>query len=116
MHLADQQYEEALVELGRALEETNWRPDVPLGWTLEKGGRSKLIALALLFYETHKPKLRAIFCDGDQLRPSIQVGADAATHLATHLTGLSWIEAAVVAPLANYLCHIGMSSLCKNAE
>jgi hypothetical protein len=116
MDSTEQQYEDALVELGKALVSVGWRPDVPMGSTLEHGGRSKLIALALLFYEAHKPKLRHALCEGGEVRLGIQVGTEVAAHVAAHLSGLQWLEAALVTPLANYLCHRGLSSFCKGDE
>jgi hypothetical protein len=106
-----------LLDLGEALEEIDWRPKGAAGRALEKRDRrSRLLGMARTYLKMHEQKLRTALCSRGKVRPSIQLGADVITHVSAHLGGLDWIAAALVTPLANLLCHVGLSSFCVEAS
>ena len=107
-------YDQALSDLGKSLEEMGWRPNVPIGKTLDTDGGPQLRwrVWGLLFIEANKKGLQTALCSEGKVRPGISLGAEVATHVAGHLSGLSWVESAVVGPLANVLCHLGLTKFC----
>ncbi len=113
--MSDAEYDKALVELGRSLQQAGWRPDIPLGSTLDadEGSHYKWRVWALLFVEANKKGLQTALCKEGKVRPGIGVGTEVAVHVASHLSGLTWIESAVAGPLANVLCHLGLTKFCE---
>src|SRR4051794_8641179 len=114
--MSNADYDQALVELGRSLHQAGWRPDIPLGSTLDadEGNHYKWRVWALLFVETNKKGLQTALCKEGKVRPGIGLGTEVAVHVASHLSGLTWIESAVAGPLANVLCHLGLTTFCES--
>jgi hypothetical protein len=112
---APAEYDQALTDLGKALEELGWRPDIPLGTALDSdaGPHFRWKVWALLFVEANKGLLQAALCSNGTVRPGISTGAEMITHITAHLSGLDWLTAALVGPLANALCHMGLVKFCK---
>src|SRR4051812_33134841 len=82
--VADVEYDEALAELGRILEQTGWYPDIPVGTTLDgdEGPHFKWRVWALLFVEANKKGLQTALCKEGKIRPGIGVGTEMAIHVA----------------------------------
>jgi hypothetical protein len=111
---SERHYDEALTELGKILEQTGWRPDIPLGRALDSddGPHFRWKVWALMFLEANKERLQTVLCSNGSVRPGIGIGSEFITHITAHLSGLTWLEAALVSPVANVLCHLGLTKFC----
>lgn len=108
-------YDKALFELGMALEQIDWQPKIPIGRTLDGNApESRWRIKAILFLEANKRALQIVICKDGLPRKPVELGSDAITHVAAHLAGLDWLQAALVAPLASALCHLGLHKFCAN--
>ena len=116
--LDETKFDEALLELGKALEDQGWVPEIPLGRTLSDDNadpKEKRRILAVIFLAAHRAKLHFILCYESKVRDSVKITGDVVAHVAAHLSGLSWLEAAFVAPVASALCAAGLDSFCEAA-
>lgn len=114
MQPATDPYDSALSDLGRVLENTGWRPELPLGTTLDaaRDPQVRWKILALLFLEANKKLLQSALCLDGNVRPGIGLGADMIAHTAAHLSGLNLLEASLISPIASVLCHLGLAKFC----
>lgn len=111
-------YQDALVKLGDALDNEGWKPPFPVGAALsdENPGRiAQIKLLAMLFIATHQDAICSAICEGTKVKKGVEIGTEVAAHVAAHLSGLDWLSAAIVAPLASALCASGLSDFCQRA-
>ncbi len=108
----DESQIQSLAELGKALEDVDWRPEKPRPIPFSKTGGNSLVEKALAYLEENQKRIQDAVCKGNSVKPEVVAAGSTVASVLDALDAAGGFDVPVW-NIANVLCALGLTKLCE---